>query len=93
MRLSRVDEMKSRFGAELFNERLNTVLDSDVVQAIRTDLPRTFPDNIYFVPLEGSQEQLYRVLFAFAADNIEIGYCQVSNRHFRFPVYLLVTSL
>lgn len=78
MKISGVDEMKTSFGSELFQRRLNTVLDSEIVQAIRTDLPRTFPDNIYFVPLEGSQEQLYRVLFAFAADKTEIGYCQVS---------------
>ena len=58
-----------------------TILDSDVVQAIRLDLPRTFPDNIYFIPSEGFQEQLYRILFAFAADNKEVGYCQVSHGH------------
>lgn len=73
-----VDELTKKYGNDLYNQRLNTILDSEVVQAIRTDLPRTFPDNIYFIPQEGSQEQLYRILFAFAADNKVIGYCQVS---------------
>lgn len=71
--------MKKKYGNDLYNQRLNTVLDSEVVQAIRTDLPRTFPDNIFFIPSEGSQQELYRVLFAFAADNTNVGYCQVLN--------------
>lgn len=79
MKISGANELQIHQESDLYNTRLNSVLDSDVVQAIRTDLPRTFPDNIYFIPLEGSQEQLYRILFAYAADNKNVGYCQVRS--------------
>ena len=72
--------MKLKHGMNLYRDRLNVIIDSEVVQSIRIDLPRTFPENIYFVRPEGCQEQLFRVLFAFAADNREIGYCQVGFR-------------
>lgn len=87
--ISGVEELQKRYGADLYSKRLNCILDSDIVQAIRTDLPRTFPDNIYFVPLEGYQEQLYRILFAYAADNSNVGYCQVI---FTYSIYLSVYS-
>ncbi|XP_065220017.1 TBC1 domain family member 2A-like isoform X2 [Planococcus citri] len=78
-KISGVEDVDVKSRNELFNKSLNTILDSEVVQAIRLDLPRTFPDNIYFIPSEGFQEQLYRILFAFAADNKEVGYCQGLN--------------
>ena len=77
-KISGVDDMKFKYGSTLYRDRLNVILDSDIVQAIRIDLPRTFPENIYFQNSKGCQDQLYRVLFAFAADNPDIGYCQVS---------------
>lgn len=43
------------------------------------DIPRTFPDNIYFKNSspDSKQESLKRVLLAFAHQNPKIGYCQV----------------
>ncbi|XKL60024.1 hypothetical protein PGB90_001040 [Kerria lacca] len=90
MKISGANELQIHQESDLYNTRLNSVLDSDVVQAIRTDLPRTFPDNIYFIPLEGSQEQLYRILFAYAADNKNVGYCQGLN--YIAGLLLLVTK-
>lgn len=78
MKISNVADMKLKYGMNLYRDRLNVILDSDIVRDIRIDLPRTFPDNIYFASSDGCQDQLYRVLFALAADNREIGYCQVS---------------
>lgn len=77
LQISGANDLKLKYGSDLYSKRLNTILDSEIVHSIRTDLPRTFPENIYFVPLEGYQEQLYKVLFAFAADNTKVGYCQV----------------
>lgn len=44
-----------------------------------SDIPRTFPDNIYFKNSspDSKQEALKRVLLAFAHQNPKIGYCQV----------------
>lgn len=74
---------------DLYRERLHGPVKEDIVASIRTDLPRTFPDNINYrttaeivssgkVELKGSQPQhLFNVLVAYAHDNEEVGYCQV----------------
>ncbi|RZF36614.1 hypothetical protein LSTR_LSTR007317 [Laodelphax striatellus] len=60
-------------------------LEPHVDEIIRTDLPRTFPDNIYFNHASASedddayQQQLYRVLAAYAYHNPRVGYCQGLN--------------
>lgn len=46
------------------------------VDAIKIDLPRTFPDNIFF---EGIKHKLLNILLAYAQHNKEIGYCQGLN--------------
>lgn len=46
------------------------------VDAIRIDLPRTFPENIFF---ENIRTPLFNVLVAYANHNKEIGYCQGLN--------------
>ena len=63
-----------------YKEILEGKLDQEVVDSIKTDVPRTFPDNIYFKDYkEGNLETLHNVLVAFAHHNVKIGYCQVSN--------------
>lgn len=52
--------------------------NSEVSEIIRTDLPRTFPDNIFFNNTKAYQLQLYNILLAFAHQNKDVGYCQVS---------------
>ena len=48
----------------------------------RSDMHRTFPDNVYFkdVPSDpaANVDALYNVLIALAHNNRKIGYCQVS---------------
>lgn len=48
-------------------------------ETIRIDLPRTFPDNIYFTTEDALQQQLFNVLTTFAHQNHEVGYCQGLN--------------
>lgn len=50
-----------------------------VLETIKIDLPRTFPDNIYFVSEDALQHQLFNVLAMFASQNSEVGYCQGLN--------------
>lgn len=53
--------------------------NSTIIETIKIDLPRTFPDNIYFTTEDALQQQLYNVLVAFAMQNSEVGYCQGLN--------------
>lgn len=46
------------------------------MDAIRIDLPRTFPENILF---ENIRTPLFNVLVAYANHNKDIGYCQGFN--------------
>lgn len=46
------------------------------VEAIRIDLPRTFPENVFF---ENIRTPLFNVLIAYANHNKDIGYCQGLN--------------
>ena len=45
------------------------------------DVPRTFPENIYFqnTPTDplGKRGPLFNILYALAVKNKEVGYCQV----------------
>lgn len=51
-------------------------LVSFAVEAIRIDLPRTFPENVFF---ENIRTPLFNVLVAYANHNKDIGYCQGLN--------------
>lgn len=59
---------------------------------ITTDLPRTFPNNIYFDTRDPAsyQKPLYNVLLAFSNTNPTIGYCQGLN--YIAGLILLVTK-
>lgn len=59
---------------DLFRNEEN--FDRHVAESIKIDLPRTFPDNIYF---DKYKIQLYNVLIAFATHNPVVGYCQGLN--------------
>lgn len=49
---------------------------SDIVDTIKIDIPRTFPENIYF---DAHKVELFNVLIAFAHHNSSVGYCQGLN--------------
>jgi Rab-GTPase-TBC domain len=47
-----------------------------LVETIKIDIPRTFPDNIYF---DNYETQLFNILCSYAHYNKEVGYCQVMS--------------
>ncbi|KAL7845843.1 hypothetical protein AOLI_G00240350 [Acnodon oligacanthus] len=55
--------------------------DPKLVEAIRTDLHRTFPDNVQFRKTANPclQKTLYNVLLAYGHHNKAVGYCQGMN--------------
>ncbi|KAJ8951859.1 hypothetical protein NQ318_019835 [Aromia moschata] len=53
--------------------------NQQIIETIRIDLPRTFPDNIFFPIDERLPAMLYNVLAAFAHQNKDVGYCQGLN--------------
>lgn len=62
-----------------YKSLLDIPLNEDLMECIKVDLPRTFPDNIYFRDYkEGKLSSLNNVLVAFSNHNKKIGYCQVS---------------
>jgi len=65
---------------DLYKKLLMAKKDEQTVEVIKTDIPRTFPDNIYFQhPGQGFLHPLYNVLIAFVNYHPEIGYCQGLN--------------
>ncbi|XP_028622197.1 growth hormone-regulated TBC protein 1 isoform X3 [Grammomys surdaster] len=54
---------------------------SSLEEAIRTDLNRTFPDNVMFRKTADPclQKTLYNVLLAYGLHNQDVGYCQGMN--------------
>lgn len=54
--------------------------NEELVDSVKIDVPRTFPDNIYFRDYkEGKLTSLYNVLVAFSHHNKNVGYCQGLN--------------
>ena len=76
LQVSGISEEMNLVGASFYNTLLSSELDSNIVDAVCTDLPRTFPDNIHFCE-SSNQQQLYRILVAYAHHNKRVGYCQV----------------
>lgn len=62
-----------------YAELRNKINNSALIDTIEIDLPRTFPDNIFFTNDEYLQKQLFNVLATFAHQNKEVGYCQGLN--------------
>ncbi|CAK9822449.1 Growth hormone-regulated TBC protein 1-A [Anthophora retusa] len=75
---------------DLYQKLLQPPHNKQVADVIKTDLPRTFPDNIFFNNIENQQHQLYNILLAFAHQNKTVGYCQGLN--YIAGLLLLVTK-
>ncbi|KOC59765.1 Growth hormone-regulated TBC protein 1-A [Habropoda laboriosa] len=67
---------------DLYQKLLQPPHNKQVADVIKTDLPRTFPDNIFFNNIENQQHQLYNILLAFAHQNKTVGYCQIIHNVF-----------
>lgn len=62
-----------------YHEMKNCIKKSLITDSINIDLPRTFPENIYFNDNHVLPKQLYNILATFAQQNAEVGYCQGLN--------------
>lgn len=62
--------------ATLYSDLLRAQYQAEIVEVVKIDIPRTFPENIYF---EVHKNELFNVLVAFAHQNSEVGYCQGLN--------------
>lgn len=71
----------------LYSDLLKSQYQADIVEIIKIDIPRTFPENIYF---EVHKNELFNVLVAFAHQNLSIGYCQGLN--YIGGLFLIVTK-
>ncbi|XP_054273327.1 growth hormone-regulated TBC protein 1-like [Macrosteles quadrilineatus] len=89
--VSGVEALKREHGRDLYKKILDGPRQQDIVDTILTDLPRTFPDNIFFVDMrEERPSQLYRILVAYSHHNKTVGYCQGMN--YIAGLLLLVTK-
>ncbi|KAF5297747.1 hypothetical protein FQR65_LT09921 [Abscondita terminalis] len=62
-----------------YNSLKRNLDNATIIEMIKIDIPRTFPDNIYFNNDSILPEQLFNVLATFAHHNNEVGYCQGLN--------------
>lgn len=60
----------------LYSDLLKEQFNQETVNTIKVDLPRTFPDNIFF---EQYKLRLFNILIAYAQHNPVVGYCQGMN--------------
>lgn len=60
----------------LYSDVLKSPYQADIVEIIKIDIPRTFPENIYF---NVHKNEFFNVLVAFAHQNTSVGYCQGLN--------------
>lgn len=85
-------------GAEILKQQSKThystlrkSIDNPVIiEMIQIDVPRTFPDNIFFTQDSTLPTQLFNILATFAHQNKEVGYCQGLN--YVAGLLLLVTK-
>lgn len=78
MAISGADKMKDQ-SPDLFHKILDSPFEKELVDLVKTDLPRTFPDNIYFTKEANHQTHLFNILIAYAHNNRAVGYCQGLN--------------
>ncbi|XP_063708532.1 growth hormone-regulated TBC protein 1-A [Culicoides brevitarsis] len=72
---------------DLYQKLLKCTYDKETADQIRVDLPRTFPENIYFDQYKSS---LFNVLITYSLNNKDVGYCQGLN--YIAGLLLLVTK-
>lgn len=89
MMLSGAHSIKLKSSAS-YVELKNKINNQSIIQMIEIDLPRTFPDNIYFTETSGIPNQLFNILATFAHQNTDVGYCQGLN--YIAGLLLLVTK-
>lgn len=76
--ISGAGQLMSR-NPELYSLLQQLTPTQSITEVVKTDIPRTFPENIFFSKSVELPEQLYNVLVAYAHHNTEVGYCQGLN--------------
>ncbi|CAH1176136.1 unnamed protein product [Phaedon cochleariae] len=78
MHISGAEDIKnsSTFTYRTMKQKIS---NQSIIDIIEIDLPRTFPDNIYFSSHEHLPGMLFNVLATFAHQNKEVSYCQGLN--------------
>ncbi|ELT92326.1 hypothetical protein CAPTEDRAFT_210789 [Capitella teleta] len=76
-------ETRRQQNPNVYRQLLQEKHDPQLVETIKTDIPRTFPDNIYFQDTPSDPQckraPLFNVLVALGHKNPSIGYCQGLN--------------
>lgn len=78
MAISQADAMREE-NPDLYHKILDCPFEKELVDLVKTDLPRTFPENIYFSKEANHQMHLFNILIAYAHNNRNVGYCQGLN--------------
>lgn len=78
MTISEAEKWKDQC-PDLYHKILDGPFEKELVDLVKTDLPRTFPDNIYFTKEANHQTHLFNILIAYAHNNRVVGYCQGLN--------------
>ncbi|KAJ8916156.1 hypothetical protein NQ315_016295 [Exocentrus adspersus] len=78
MHISGAEELK-KSSSFTYLELKNGISNQHIIETIKIDLPRTFPDNIYFTNHKHLPTMLFNVLGTFGHQNKEVGYCQGLN--------------
>lgn len=76
--ISGTDQLMSK-NPELYSLLRQLTPKQNIIEVVKTDIPRTFPENIFFSRSIKLPEQLFNVLVAYAHHNTEVGYCQGLN--------------
>lgn len=76
--VSGAEQMMSKH-PELYSLLRQLTPKQSIIEVVKTDIPRTFPENIFFSKSIELPEQLFNVLVAYAHHNTEVGYCQGLN--------------
>lgn len=78
MFISGAETMKKK-KPELYSLLRQLSPNQPIIDSVKIDIPRTFPENIFFSKSVELPEQLFNVLVAYAHHNTEVGYCQGLN--------------
>lgn len=88
--VSGVQTMKDKDGPNLYKQMLDKPISEEIKNIITVDVPRTYPDNVYFYPTSENHSALFRILYAFAAQNPHVGYCQVHLKPIKLKTLFLI---
>ncbi|BES95240.1 Tbc protein [Nesidiocoris tenuis] len=87
-------EEQKKYPYDFYTDLVSARHEKELEDTIRTDMPRTFPENIFFNGTDPTgpnfQKQLFRVLVAYGHHNQNVGYCQGMN--YIAGLLLLVTK-